>query len=671
MTFRQICTAFLWLCAGCALIASPLSAAVLQPLAASESNSRADNTTDVAGSADIRQLDWVGGEITAFTVRDERAYVNEGMYLIILDISDPTHIHELGRSSRLPAVGKEVDILGTIVYLLDQNGELHLFDTADPTKPIERKPYVVQDPIAKMQIVGKYIYLAAGNSGLIILDGTDPAEPVYVGGYFPMYGVTDVYIAENIIYIYGFAVLDVTDPSHPVRLAEDRSQNRAKATADACQCKYTYVEENRIYIATVDPPYYSQPETTIHIYDNTDPAKPDYLGSFVANWAIEGIVVRDSIAYLTDSYYLNIVDLSDPTSPILLHEEFVRGGIPLITDKRLYMAGESLSVWDITEEESPIWIGEYGATYDFWTVDSTAQFALFSTVTSPNQNVEMRIVDLAPGSNYPVIGRYQLDNKSIMSLLLDGSLVYVVTNSYFGDKPYNLLILDVSELSHPIKRGEYRIDKPINQMIATDNRLYLSSSNDLIIMDTSQLDAPTVIKQYSTSLQDKAMALANLTLFVATRYNGMIVYDVSDPENLKQIGKYPSQSPYADVTRVRLLANHAYVETHYSYPIDGNYLEVLDVTDPSNPAVERKYSIAGGLHAVGTSGHNTVAYLSDLLVLDVSDTSSSFATAYYDTAVIKRIEVRDSHIYLNAEHGGMSILDHIPSYRSYMPLVLR
>jgi hypothetical protein len=163
-----------------------------------------------------------------------------------------------------------VRVAGTTAYLIRQDG-LHIIDTSDPANPVQRGLY-------------RRATLAYSND-VKLFDANNRHYAV---------------IAD-----YGVDVVDVTNPASP-SLVATIGEN---AHTDAIELR-----DGKIYA------YFGTNDGTCPIYDLTDPAHPQKLGSYAVNgMLVHDLSVDKGIAYLNawDQGFV-VVDFTTPSSPVVL-----------------------------------------------------------------------------------------------------------------------------------------------------------------------------------------------------------------------------------------------------------------------------------------------------------------------------------------------------------------
>jgi len=100
--------------------------------------------------------------------------------------------------------------------------------------------------------------------------------------------------------------------------------------------------------------------------------------------------------------------------------------------------------------------------------------------------------------------------------------------------------------------------------------------------------------------------------YVADRYNGLAVFDISDPTN-------PGAPVYEETSGE---ANSVYVSGNYAYMADGVWgLAIIDVSDPTNPGTPVYEDTTGWAYSAYVSGDYAYLSVSDkgLAIIQISE----------------------------------------------------
>lgn len=135
-----------------------------------------------------------------------------------------------------------------------------------------------------------------------------------------------------------------------------------------------------------------------------------------------------------------------------------------------------------------------------------------------------------------------------------------------------------------------------------------------------------------------------------TNNQGVIIFDVSVPEDLRKVGKI-------DVGEASFGID---VEDEIIYITRGNNLFIADVTQPKNPEMLGVKDLSGDLSQVRVEGK--VAYVANrqkgLQVVDVSNpTSIEIIGEFHNGGSGEAVEVLGSIVYLGDRGDGLEVID--------------
>ena len=216
----------------------------------------------------------------------------------------------------------DMTVSGSYAYVAD-GSYARIMDISDISNPTEVGSYAVGDTAHGVFISGNYLYVADSNAGLLILDVTDKTNPTLVDSLDYMKpGTSDwqndyqnVIVSGNYAYVTAykfFYIFDVSDPSNITH----------HGTYTCGNCYNFDLDGNYIYIANG--------ASGLRILDVSDPSNPtqaalldDAEGCCTG---INDIVINGNYAYATrydnssgnELDRLYIYNISDPTSPSLL-----------------------------------------------------------------------------------------------------------------------------------------------------------------------------------------------------------------------------------------------------------------------------------------------------------------------------------------------------------------
>ncbi|MDH6107236.1 hypothetical protein NWP22_15435, partial [Anabaenopsis tanganyikae CS-531] len=141
--------------------------------------------------------------------------------------------------------------------------------------------------------------------------------------------------------------------------------------------------------------------------------------------------------------------------------------------------------------------------------------------------------------------------------------------------------------------------------------------------------------------------------YVADRYAGLQIIDISNPANPARTGGYDT---YGRALEVEVVGNYAYVADY-----DGG-LQIIDISDPANPTRIGGYDTSNN-QARGVQVVGNYAYVADsrlgLQIIDISNPASPTLTGRYreNWSDARDVAVVGNYAYVAFEYGGLEIID--------------
>ena len=154
------------------------------------------------------------------------AYLSQGPYLTVVDVSSPDTPDVIGRV-RLPIestsrdIGRSIAVTDSRAYIADGAQGVWILDVSSPTAPVLRGSYSFPESTRTRAVAaaGSFVYVAGGVSGLWILDVGDPVAPMLVTSFSTPGFANSVAVMDSLVLVVGSAgmlILDVSAPEAPV-----------------------------------------------------------------------------------------------------------------------------------------------------------------------------------------------------------------------------------------------------------------------------------------------------------------------------------------------------------------------------------------------------------------------------------------------------------------------
>jgi hypothetical protein len=241
------------------------------------------------------------------------------------------------------------------------------------------------------------------------------------------------------------------------------------------------------------------------ILDVSDPTSPVLLSSYNPPALATGIAVRGDLAFVTTEEDLLILDVGDPSSPTLrglyntgdAEDVFVADGRAYLS-VRFYddvgnATGGSLWILDVNDPSSPVLLGSYASTA-CWDVDVAGNLAY---VAADSGGLE--ILDVSDPASPTLHGSYDTPGVAY-------DVCVVGTRAYVADGSHGLQVLDVSDPTSPTLRGSAVTADWAAGVHVVDRSIYVAAQTDglrifrSLIADASVDVKPDILNLKSTGL---------------------------------------------------------------------------------------------------------------------------------------------------------------------------
>jgi len=281
---------------------------------------------------------WPAGAAYAVTIDDEREIAYVAAYgtsdsLFILDISDASNPERLSTLSTGGWWRQGLCHKDRLLYV-DGSPRLQIVSVEDPRNPL---------------LVGEYIHHGAAAQWITVED-------------------TIAYVSRDMQSGFGFIeVLSVSDPSNPRFLG--------RTEPDFGTPWQIVIEDTLAYVASE--------YVGLRILSVSDPSNPYEVGIYPTEDVTIGVALRDSLAYLADSWDIEIVSITDPSHPTEAGR-FYTSGYPTnlaINDHLVYLADGSggFRVISILDPINPEEVGHYPTQGYAWGVTYSEPYAYVTT----------------------------------------------------------------------------------------------------------------------------------------------------------------------------------------------------------------------------------------------------------------------------------------------------
>ena len=395
-------------------------------------------------------------------------------------------------------------------------------------------------------------------------------------------------------------------------------------------------------VTTVGDIAYFGDGDVLDIVDFSQPASPVTLARLrvPGHWIVD-ICVSGDYAYVSqEKSGLHVIDVSNPTNPIEIGS-YVPGG----TVRRVAVSGSivyvvvwemGLRVLDVSDPAHPTEIGSYDTNDPpVLGVALSGHHAYLA-----NDHGGLRVFDVSDPANPISVGH--LDTQGAGDVVVRGDYAYV------ADGSGGFLVVDVSDPTNPVQLG-HRAGACTGLAVSGDYAYLVTG--DLWIVDVSDPTQPRDVASSNPTNPVYDVAVSGSYVFVANYVYGLYVLDASDPSQLRVAGTYDTGDIVCGVDAVGSLV---YVAERY------HGLRVIDVADPTRPRDIGVWNTPGESNDVRVMGN--IAYVADsyggLRIIDVSAPTHPVEVGFFDPeGFLWDVAVSDNLAYVTDAWQGLRVID--------------
>jgi hypothetical protein len=264
------------------------------------------------------------------------------------------------------------------------------------------------------------------------------------------------------------------------------------------------------------------------------------------------------------------------------------------------------------------------------------------------------ILNISQPTSPRIIGWYDTPGFA-RDVFVDGHYAYV------ADGDAGLLILDVSDPTRPVRVSSYQTPSEAAAVHVLGNYAYVVESRwsqpalppaSFLILDVSQPSRPILagsVPLNSDSNFVDIRVVGNYA-FIAAALRGLLIYDISTPANPILAGSYNTSNPRG--------ALGVEVQGQYAYLGDGSTLRILDISNPTAPALVGSSTVTGGLivrlRLIGQTLY--VGAANTMQIFDVSQpTAPTLLNSGVNPQSVTGIEVYGSYLVVVGGYGHLYI----------------
>ena len=407
----------------------------------------------------------------------------------------------------------------------------------------------------------KYVYTPAGPEGMIIYDASDISQMKVVstfnlGGY-----VKDLVPGEKVVYAIadnvGVVCIDISNVLKPRIIGKLNFADVLRKIEISTEKAYI-----DYYDSILD-------KSGIAVIDIKDPRNMKFLYEIFEEDYVSSYVVNGDYIYLSDGREgLKVIQAYEDTYKLV--SRYKINSSKLFYNNNMLFAGEinsAIYIFDVTDPKKLLFKSKYSFPRDFseLAVDGDRLFVLCK-----EQGLYMFKVNYESGVNYLT----KLYSDDIKTFHISGNMLLLLINSDL-DREDGLVVLDISDIYSPsiIKQDFSFINGEAKDIVVYGKYAYIADSNKGIkIYDVSNVKKSKYVKTVDDTGSFEALFLEGKRLYAMLDRSGISIYDLSDPLTPKKLGNV------AEAT----LKNSIYLKADMLFMSQGNTVKVYNVSDPEN-----------------------------------------------------------------------------------------
>ena len=382
--------------------------------------------------------------------------------------------------------------------------------------------------------------------------------------------------------LYGFYILDISDPQNPIELGF------YQLAGDVCR----FIDVSDNYIFAVNRNRSENDSSSLMVIDVSNPNNPQVIGESpqFEDIAVDFSVLDNFVYILTTSYQngnnkICKIDITNPSNPII-YSNYSTG-----TDwlSQLYISHNYL------------FILEYPQLLIYNNADSLDIEPLGSFIFTNNQSVN----SIIEYENYLYIPGTKMDTLDLRLLILT--------------------ILDIANPSTPIEISCYNeilTGYWVESMDLSDNYAYVAlGPGGLKIIDVGDVLNPELTSAYHTGGGIENFSAKNDFLYVDNgQFGGISVIDCELPDTLEMVNFIQTPIQSAKV----VIKNNVLYLLGISLDNSKDYLAIYDISDPTYPLQQVIYELSNVAHAPSDfQVIDDIVYIimgdGELIILDISN----------------------------------------------------
>jgi hypothetical protein len=516
-------------------------------------------------------------QIEHLFAKDGIAYVQSWYTLLILDVSDPGNVQELG-SYLFQDYPVDIVVVDTICYVADNIKGLRILDVSNPREPVEIGLYETGRGVYAVSVRDSLAYISGDDDRFSALSVVNPSEPVLLDSIAigDWYG-DQIQLCDHYALLragHELLIMDIEDPGdiQIVGTLGDRYEG------------YFDLSQTFLYILEEDPPTDIK---GMRIYDISNPREPVEAGYYLGDHFIEAVEVDGDMAYVCDEFNgkLYLVDVSDKNFPRIVNSVDIPGASDVAIEYPLAyvgsMHGSPQEGFHILDVSDPHDVHEIGFV-DIRAEGVFVKYPYAYLVRPSYDNTGLYILDISSPDSMVELGYNEI--------LYPLKVVVKQEVAYVAAALGGTYIIDVSEPRNPFELANLPTYDFVWDLDIFGDYLYVASGwSGLWVVDVSNPSDPELIDWFAGDDVGSVFTVSASEPYVYITAGGNIwICDVSVPEQIEPVGFY------TDLQSNGICGEYPYIylgSSHYGFYIF-EFSPPGVVQDPGPEAIPKGFSLS-------------------------------------------------------------------------------
>jgi hypothetical protein len=528
---------------------------------------------------------------------------------------------------------RKLVVAGSRLYSACERG-LDIFDITQPESIRMLGHYDTPGIANGVAVQDTLAYVADNYNGLLVLSVADPANPRLLGRA-AISSITDVAVKDTLAFVGGNDLMaySVADPAAPRRIG-------------------TLSGVSTYRLAVYDTFCFVAAQAGLVVVSVANPGAMRTITTLPTSW-LRDVEVKGGYAFCAGDTELLVYDAKTLARVGGYDAGYLSFGVGVGDSLVLVCRGQQMDirVLSIANPANPVYRGSFTAQNGPQDAAVSGTWG-FAGVWSR----DLLCADLSNPAAPSVRGRV-LRPGELNGAWRDGNLVAT------ADRWYGLSVVDVTDIEHPVERGNCTLSGYPRRLVLRDTVAYVANYDGLACVGLSDPDHPHLLGQVTTPYYAYKVTLYDTIAYVAERewnpYHGNLhCVSVADPRNPRILGTYSTNGGGVEAVAHKV-KDFAYV---VSQGWDLNEFAIVNVRDPTAPFRVSGCNTNGYPVDVDAAGDYAFALITSpnqrIEVISIADTLSPAVVA--ERALTNgpiALYVRDPYLFVSYYYYGIEVFD--------------